>query len=103
MNITHSAATLLQYRFCDFFLHQATSVAGQHRVKQLAKLYFRYSAMNAGKSTALLQVAHNYEEQGQNVFLYTAAIDHRYGVGKVTSRLGPQRDAATFEIGRAHV
>jgi thymidine kinase len=41
--------------------------------------------MNAGKSTALLQVAHNYEEQGQNVFLYTAAIDHRYGVGKVTS------------------
>ena len=53
--------------------------------------------MNAGKSTALLQVAHNYEEQGQNVFLYTAAIDHRYGVGKVTSRLGPQRDAATFD------
>lgn len=63
----------------------------------MAKLYFRYSAMNAGKSTALLQVAHNYEEQGQNVFLYTAAIDHRYGVGKVTSRLGPQRDAATFD------
>jgi len=63
----------------------------------VAKLYFRYSAMNAGKSTALLQVAHNYEEQGQSVFLYTAAIDNRYGVGKVTSRLGPQREAAVFD------
>lgn len=63
----------------------------------MAKLYFRYSAMNAGKSTALLQVAHNYEEQGQQVCLYTAAIDHRYGVGKITSRLGPQRDAAIFD------
>lgn len=63
----------------------------------MAKLYFRYSAMNAGKSTALLQVAHNYEEQGQKVYLYTAAIDHRYGVGKVTSRLGPQREAAVFD------
>ncbi|MFZ6864055.1 thymidine kinase [Undibacterium sp. Ji67W] len=63
----------------------------------MAKLYFRYSAMNAGKSTALLQVAHNYEEQGQKVCLYTAAIDHRYGVGKVTSRLGPQREAAVFD------
>jgi len=63
----------------------------------VAKLYFRYSAMNAGKSTALLQVAHNYEEQGQKVCLYTAAIDHRYGVGQVTSRLGPQRNAAVFD------
>ncbi|UMR29036.1 thymidine kinase [Massilia sp. MB5] len=62
----------------------------------MAKLYFRYSAMNAGKSTAMLQVAHNYEEQGQQVRLFTAAIDDRYGVGKVTSRLGPQRDVETF-------
>jgi len=53
--------------------------------------------MNAGKSTALLQVAHNYEEQGQEVALYTAAIDHRYGVGRVTSRLGPQREVDTFD------
>jgi thymidine kinase len=52
--------------------------------------------MNAGKSTALLQVAHNYEEQGQKVKLYTAAIDDRYGVGRVTSRLGPQRDVDVF-------
>jgi thymidine kinase len=52
--------------------------------------------MNAGKSTALLQVAHNYEEQGQRVKLYSAAIDDRYGVGRVTSRLGPQREVDTF-------
>jgi len=63
----------------------------------VAKLYFRYSAMNAGKSTALLQVAHNYEEQGQHVKLYTAVIDDRYGTGKVTSRLGPQREVDTFD------
>ena len=62
----------------------------------MAKLYFRYSAMNAGKSTALLQVAHNYEEQGQQVKLYTAAIDDRYGVGQVTSRLGPRRKVDIF-------
>ena len=65
----------------------------------MAKLYFRYSAMNAGKSTAMLQVAHNYEEQGQQVRLYTAAIDSRYGVGNVTSRLGPQRRVGTFDAG----
>jgi thymidine kinase len=53
--------------------------------------------MNAGKSTALLQVAHNYEEQGQSVRLYTAAIDTRYGVGQVTSRLGPQRRVDVFD------
>jgi thymidine kinase len=53
--------------------------------------------MNAGKSTALLQVAHNYEEQGQQVRLFTAVIDSRYGVGKVTSRLGPQRAVETFD------
>ena len=55
--------------------------------------------MNAGKSTALLQVAHNYEEQGQKVKLYTAAIDDRYGVGQVTSRLGPHRQVDIFDAG----
>ena len=63
----------------------------------MAKLYFRYSAMNAGKSTALLQVAHNYEEHGRAVRLFTSALDNRYGVGNVTSRLGPQRNASTFD------
>ncbi len=53
--------------------------------------------MNAGKSTAMLQVAHNYEEQGQKVQLYTAVIDDRHGIGRVTSRLGPQRQVDTFD------
>jgi thymidine kinase len=63
----------------------------------VAKLYFRYSAMNAGKSTSLLQVAHNYEEGGHKVQLYTAAIDDRYGVGQITSRLGPHRQVEVFD------
>lgn len=65
--------------------------------RAMAKLYFRYSAMNAGKSTALLQVAHNYEEHGRKVLVYTAELDHRYGPGVVTSRLGPQRQSRTFD------
>lgn len=67
----------------------------------MAKLYFRYSAMNAGKSTALLQVAHNYEENGRRVAIFTAAIDNRYGAGVVTSRLGPQRAVETFDADTA--
>jgi thymidine kinase len=62
----------------------------------MAKLFFRYAAMNAGKSTALLQVAHNYEERGHKVRLFTSAADDRYGEGFVTSRLGPQRAAELF-------
>ena len=63
----------------------------------MAKLYFRYSAMNAGKSTALVQVAHNYEEHGRKVRIFTAALDHRFGTGYVTSRLGPRREAEIFD------
>jgi len=63
----------------------------------MAKLYFRYSAMNAGKSTALLQVAHNYEENDKRVVLYTAELDDRYDVGTITSRLGPQRRSVTYD------
>lgn len=63
----------------------------------MAKLFFRYAAMNAGKSTALLQVAHNYEERGHHVRLFTARLDKRYGSGMITSRLGPQREAELFE------
>jgi thymidine kinase len=65
----------------------------------VAKLYFRYSAMNAGKSTALLQVAHNYGEHGRRVLVFTSELDDRYGVGIVTSRLGPQRSAQTYDEG----
>ena len=62
----------------------------------MSKLYFRYAAMNAGKSTALLQVAHNYEERGLAVLLFTAALDDRAGPGVIASRLGLSRPAATF-------
>ena len=62
----------------------------------MAKLYFYYSAMNAGKSTTLLQSAHNYEERGMRAMLLTPRVDTRYGVGKITSRIGVQRDAQVF-------
>ena len=62
----------------------------------MAKLYFRFAAMNAGKSTSLLQVAHNYEERGQSADLYTAALDHRDGVSRISSRLGVARGANIF-------
>jgi thymidine kinase len=75
---------------CDAF-------AGRGVVTTVAKLYFRYSAMNAGKSTALLQVAHNYEELGRAVWIFTSALDDRYGRGLVTSRLGPQRRSDIFD------
>ena len=63
----------------------------------MAKLFFRYSAMNAGKSTSLLQIAYNYEEQGQRVLLFTAGIDDRSGHGRIASRLGIQRQADVFD------
>ena len=63
----------------------------------MAKLFFRYSAMNAGKSTALLQIAYNYEEQGQRVHLFTAGIDDRSGAGCIASRLGLKRQADVFD------
>jgi thymidine kinase len=65
----------------------------------VAQLYFYYSAMNAGKSTSLLQSAHNYREQGMQVALYTAAIDDRYGPGIIRSRIGLEETAAQFDSG----
>ncbi|MDO4778400.1 MAG: thymidine kinase [Tissierellia bacterium] len=56
----------------------------------MAKLYFRYGAMNSGKSTALMQVAHNYEERGMNVVLLKPLIDSK-GADKLVSRLGVTR------------
>jgi thymidine kinase len=54
----------------------------------MAKLYFYYSAMNAGKSTTLLQAAHNYHERGMRTLVYAPALDDRHGVGQITSRIG---------------
>ena len=63
----------------------------------MAKLYFYYSAMNAGKSTVLLQSAHNYKERGMAPLLFTAAIDNRMATGKIASRIGIAADAQVFK------
>ncbi|RJX73772.1 thymidine kinase [Vibrio sinensis] len=62
----------------------------------MAQMYFYYSAMNAGKSTTLLQSSFNYQERGMNPLIFTAALDDRYGIGKVSSRIGLQSDAQLF-------
>ena len=62
----------------------------------MAKLYFYYSAMNAGKSTTLLQSDYNYRERGMRTLLFTPRLDDRYGEAKVTSRIGLQADAIAF-------
>jgi thymidine kinase len=75
----------------------------------VAKLYFYYSTMNAGKSTALLQSSHNYRERGMHTLVYTAGLDRRGG-GKVHSRIGLASEARHFvpdtdlygEIGLEH-
>ena len=65
----------------------------------MAKLYFSYSAMNAGKSTTLLQASHNYRERGMDTLLLTAALDDRVGIGKIGSRIGLTQEAETFSDG----
>ena len=65
----------------------------------MAKLHFHYSTMNAGKSTLLLQAAHNYAERGMETLLLTAAIDDRAGVGMIASRIGIDKPAETFGPG----
>ncbi len=62
----------------------------------MAKLYFYYSSMNAGKSTALLQSSYNYRERGMNTLVLAPQLDNRFGKGKVTSRIGIETDAKTF-------
>lgn len=59
----------------------------------MAKLHFYFSAMNAGKSTVLLQSSHNYNERGMDTLLFAPRTDDRYGVGKITTRLGLQKEA----------
>lgn len=62
----------------------------------MAKLYFHYSTMNAGKSTALLQASHNYIERGMQTHLITARLDGRAGQGRIGSRIGLSAPADTF-------
>lgn len=62
----------------------------------MAKLYFHYSTMNAGKSTILLQASHNYRERGMQTYLMTARFDTRAGEGRIASRIGIGEAADTF-------
>ena len=63
----------------------------------MAKLYFYYAAMNAGKSTTLLQAAFNYRERGMAAMLFTAAIDDRAGHARIASRIGLEAEAIPFD------
>lgn len=65
----------------------------------MAKLYFYYAAMNAGKSTVLLQSSYNYRERGMHTMVFTPALDTRGGRGRVHSRIGLAADAIAFESG----
>ena len=62
----------------------------------MAKLYFHYSTMNAGKSTVLLQASYNYREGGMQTYLVTARLDHRAGPSRIASRIGITEAADTF-------
>ncbi|VFP87235.1 thymidine kinase [Candidatus Erwinia haradaeae] len=64
----------------------------------MAQLYFYYSAMNAGKSTALLQSSYNYNERGMRTLVYTAKIDNRFHEAKVSSRIGISSSAMLFDV-----
>ena len=59
----------------------------------MAKLYFRYSSMNSGKTSGLIQAAYNYQERGMSPLIFTSALDNRYGEGKVASRVGLEMPA----------
>lgn len=63
----------------------------------MAKLYFYYSAMNAGKTTTLLQSAHNYHERGMRTLILTPRLDDRAGVGVVASRIGLRAPGRIFD------
>ena len=63
----------------------------------MAKLYFHYSTMNAGKSTLLLQASYNYRERGMQTYLLTAAVDGRAGKGRIASRIGITASADTYD------
>ena len=62
----------------------------------MAKLYFNYSSMNAGKSTMLLQANHNYQERGMSTIIYTSSVDDRYGRKEIVSRIGLKAESNIF-------
>ncbi len=91
------------YRFCTGsvrILHRPktplNAPACRGKTTSMAKLYFHYSTMNAGKSTILLQASHNYRERGMETYLLTAKLDDRAGEGRIASRIGFGEAADTF-------
>ena len=67
------------------------------RISQMAKLYFYFSAMNAGKTTTLVQSAYNYRERGMNTLVLKPEIDERYSSSVVSSRIGLETDAVSVD------
>lgn len=65
----------------------------------MAKVYFYYASMNAGKSTVLLQSSHNYRERGMRTLLFTPLVDSRYGTGRIESRIGLRSSAISLGAG----
>src|SRR5436190_13559093 len=65
----------------------------------MAKVYFYYAAMNAGKSTVLLQSSYNYRERGMRTLLFSPSIDTRHGIGRIESRIGLRSGAIPFSGG----
>src|SRR6187402_3379418 len=74
----------------------AVTCAVTHRTTRMAELYFYYSAMNAGKTTTLLQSAYNYHERGMRTLILTPRLDDRYGEGTVASRIGLKARGVVF-------
>ncbi len=64
----------------------------------MAKVYFYYAAMNAGKTTTLLQSSYNYRERGMRTLLFTPLLDNRYGTGRIESRIGLRSGAITLQV-----
>jgi len=80
--------------------HRCLAFGGHRDVTgDMAKLYFHYSTMNAGKSTNLLQASYNYHERGMQTYLLTAQLDNREGEARITSRIGIGEGADTFAHG----
>lgn len=73
-------------------------IFAQNKAINMAKLYFHYSTMNAGKSTLLLQAAHNYQERGMQTYLLTSKVDDRAGNAQIASRIGIGQPADTFTL-----
>jgi thymidine kinase len=88
---------LMKYSPISKFVVRLVQVMINLLRKKMAKLYFYYSAMNAGKSTVLLQSSYNYKERGMDTLLFVPAIDKRFGHGKIHSRIGLSADAIAID------